>query len=138
MQDNQITVQTVVHVPVEKAWEYWTTPQHILEWNAASDDWHTTDAANDLRVGGTFSSRMEAKDKSTGFDFNGTYTEVVPHERIAYTMEDGRKVEITFEKTDDGVKIVETFEMEHENPREMQQAGWQSILDRFKAYAERA
>jgi len=138
MEDNQITVQTVVHVPVEKAWEYWTTPQHILEWNAASDDWHTTDAANDLRVGGTFSSRMEAKDKSAGFDFNGTYTEVVPHERIAYSMEDGRKVEITFEKTDDGVKITETFEMEHENPREMQQAGWQAILDRFKAYAERA
>jgi uncharacterized protein YndB with AHSA1/START domain len=137
--NNPITIETSVHAPIEKVWSAWTEPQHITKWNAASEDWHTPRAENDLRVGGTFSSRMEARDGSQGFDFGGTYTEVVPNERIAYTMngEDARKVEITFTTEGDHVKIVEMFEPESENPIEMQKGGWQSIMNGFKAYVEK-
>jgi uncharacterized protein YndB with AHSA1/START domain len=131
-----ISIETLVHAPIEKVWEYWTEPQHIQQWNAASSDWHTPEATNDLRVGGEFHARMEAKDKSAGFDFWGTYTEAVPHKRIAYTMGDGRKVTVTFETTEDGVKIVETFETENTNSPEMQRSGWQAILDNFKHHVE--
>src|SRR6266850_8555487 len=91
-----ITVENAINAPVEKVWQYWTKPEHITQWNNASDDWHTPRAENDLRVGGSFSSRMEAKDGSFGFDFGGVYDEVKTNERIAYTMGDGRKVKITF------------------------------------------
>jgi uncharacterized protein YndB with AHSA1/START domain len=137
MQDaNKITVETVVRAPIEKVWECWTDSKHVTQWNAASDDWHSPSATNDLRAGGEFHYRMAARDGSTGFDFNGTYSEVVPQERIAYAMEGGRKVLVTFAGTADGVKVTETFEMEHENPAEMQRAGWQAILDRFGKHAE--
>jgi uncharacterized protein YndB with AHSA1/START domain len=137
--NNPITVSVSVHAPIEKVWSAWTEPQHIMQWNAASDDWHTPRAENDLRVGGMFSSRMEARDGSQGFDFGGTYTEIVPNEGIAYTMDgdDARKVEISFTSEGDSVKIVEMFEPEHENSVEMQKGGWQSIMDRFKAYVEK-
>lgn len=131
-----ITVATTVNAPVAKVWEFWTNPKHITNWNNASDDWHTPRAENDLRVGGKFLSRMEAKDGSMGFDFNGVYDEVKTNELIAYTMEDGRKVKINFEDLGNETNITETFEAENENPVELQRGGWQSILDNFKKYTE--
>jgi len=131
-----ITIETHVRAPLVKVWSDFTSPEAVKVWNAASDDWHTTETRNDVRTGGTFFSRMEAKDGSDGFDFAGTYDEVIEHERIAYTMEDGRKVTVTFTPDETGVRVVETFDPESENPREMQQAGWQAILDNFKKYVE--
>lgn len=131
-----ITIEATVHAPIEKVWNYWTGPEHITQWNAASDDWHTTKAENDLKVGGTFSSRMEAKDGSFGFDFGGIYTEVETNKTIAYTLEDDRKVNIVFTPTPDGVKVVESFEAETQNSEELQRSGWQAILDNFKKYTE--
>lgn len=131
-----ITVETNVNAPVTKVWESWTKPEHIKKWNSASEDWHTPKAENDLRVGGAFSSRMEAKDGSFGFDFGGIYDEVKTNEIIAYTLGDGRKVKITFEVTDQGTKVTESFDAENENPVEMQREGWQSIMDNFKKYTE--
>jgi uncharacterized protein YndB with AHSA1/START domain len=131
-----ITVEVYVQAPIEKVWNDFTDPEAIKVWNAASDDWHTTKVENDLHVGGVFSYRMEAKDGSAGFDLVGTYTEVIPHERIAYTMGDGRKVVVVFEPDENGVRIIETFDPEAENTPEMQRAGWQAILDNFKRYIE--
>lgn len=136
-QDKKITVTSVIKAPIAEVWEKWTKPEHITKWCFASDDWHAPKAANDVREGGRFSTRMEAKDKSAGFDFGGTYTKVDKHKKIEYSMDDGRKVSILFNETKDGVKVSETFETENENPREMQKEGWQSILDNFKKYAER-
>lgn len=132
-----ITVSTIVRVPRERAWALWTVPEHIVKWCFASDDWHAPRAENDFRIGGTFVTRMEAKDGSVGFDFGGAYTEVVPQERIAYSADDGRKVIIAFTEKDGGTEITEIFEPENENPVEMQRGGWQSILDNFRKYAER-
>ena len=134
--ESTITVQTSVNAPVEKVWRLWSQPEHITKWAAVSDDWHTTKAENDLRTGGTFTSRMEAKDGSFGFDFGGVYDEVRENEHIAYTLGDGRKVTIDFTPQGDKTGIVQTFDPESENPREMQQGGWQAILDNFKKYAE--
>ena len=134
--NSKITVETTVHAPVEKVWNYWTEPDHITKWNSPSDDWHTPFSENDLRVGGKFTSRMEAKDGSFGFDFGGVYDEVKVNEFISYTIGDGRKVEITFIREENNTKIIEVFDPETENPIEMQQAGWQSILNNFKKYAE--
>ncbi|HET6992494.1 MAG TPA: SRPBCC family protein [Bacteroidia bacterium] len=131
-----ITVESTIKVPVEKVWEFWTLPEHIKNWNNASDDWHTPFAENDLRAGGKFLSRMEAKDGSFGFDFGGVYDEVKTNEVIAYTMGDGRKVKVIFTKQDNSTKVTETFEAEDQNSIEMQKGGWQSILDNFKKYAE--
>lgn len=131
-----ITVEAIVHAPVESVWEFWTEPKHIMQWNKASDDWHTPHAENDLRVGGAFVSRMEAKDGSFGFEFGGVYDEVNTNESIAYTLGDGRKVKITFVRQDNDTRVIESFEAEGTNPVEMQQAGWQAILDNFKRYAE--
>ncbi len=133
-----ITVETTVNAPVEKVWEYWEKPEHITQWNTASDDWHTPRAENDLRVGGSFSTRMEAKDGSFGFDFGGIYDAVTPHEYIEYTMGDGRKVKIHFHAEGNTTRIVERFDAETENPVEMQKAGWQAIMDNFKKYTEAA
>lgn len=131
-----ITVATEVAAPVEKVWQFWSEPAHITKWCNASDDWHTPNATNDLRTGGQFSTRMEAKDGSMRFDFGGTYTEVTPHKHIAYEMGDGRKVDITFESDGSATKVTESFEAESENPVEMQKGGWQAILDNFKHYTE--
>ncbi len=130
-----ITVETTVDAPIETVWTCWTEPAHIMQWNQASDDWHTTSATNDLRDGGTFTSRMEAKDKSFGFDFGGTYTKVLQHKHIAYVMGDGRKVSIDFDAQGGRTRVTETFDPESENSPEMQRAGWQSIMDSFKKYA---
>lgn len=131
-----ITVETIVHIPAEKVWKYWTEPQHITKWNNASEDWHTPYAENDLKVGGKFVSRMEAKDGSFGFDFGGVYDEVKINESLSYTIEDGRNVKISFIPQDNSTQIIEHFEVEDTNEIEMQQAGWQAILDHFKRYAE--
>ena len=136
-EQSTITVETTVTAPVEKVWTLWSQPEHITKWNSPSDDWHTPRAENDLRVGGNFTSRMEAKDGSFGFDFGGTYDAVRDNEHIAYTLGDGRKVTIDFTPDGDTTRVVETFDPESENTREMQQAGWQAILDNFKKYAER-
>lgn len=132
----KITVETTVHKPVGEVWNYWNEPQHITKWCAASDDWHAPKSENDLRVGGKFATRMEAKDGSFGFDFGGVYDEVRLNEFISYTMEDGRTVAITFISQGNDTKVIETFDAESTNPVEMQQAGWQAILDNFKKYSE--
>jgi uncharacterized protein YndB with AHSA1/START domain len=132
----KITVEATIQVPLEKVWKFWTEPEHITKWNNASDDWHTPFAENDLRTGGKFVSRMEAKDGSAGFDFGGVYDEVILHQVIAYTMGDGRKVEITFHGDETQTKVTETFDAETTHPSEYQQQGWQSILDNFKKYVE--
>ncbi len=131
-----ITVETTVKAPIAKVWEYWTKPEHITKWNNASDDWHTTKAESDLREGGKFSSRMEAKDGSFGFDFVGVYDKVKENELIEYTIGDGRKVKITFSNNGIETKVVETFEAENTNSIEMQKGGWQAILDNFRKYTE--
>ncbi len=131
-----VTIETRCKAPVEKVWKAWTTPGDIIQWNNASEDWHTPGAENDLRVGGKFFSRMEAKDGSVGFDFWGIYDEVKPNELLEYTMGDGRKVKIIFTTSGDETKITETFETESEHPIEMQRTGWQAILDNFKKYVE--
>jgi uncharacterized protein YndB with AHSA1/START domain len=131
-----ITVEAYVDAPVEKVWDYWTSPQHITQWNNASDDWHTPWAKNDLTPGGRFASRMEAKDGSFGFEFGGVYDSVVLNQTIAYTIDDGRKVTVKFSAAGTGTRIVEEFEAETQNPAEMQQQGWQAILNNFKKYVE--
>lgn len=131
-----ITVETTVNAPVEKVWAYWSGPEHIVKWNNASEDWHTTSATNDLRKGGQFSSRMEAKNGSFGFDFGGVYDEVKTNELIAYTIVDGRKVKVDFTSQGNITKVVETFEAENTHPIEVQRGGWQNILDNFKKYTE--
>ncbi|HMC99964.1 MAG TPA: SRPBCC family protein [Ferruginibacter sp.] len=131
-----ITVETSVNAPLEKVWTYWNQPEHIVKWASASEDWHTTNAVNDLRTGGTFTSRMEAKDGSMGFDFGGVYDDVKEKQYIEYTMGDGRKVTVSFMVQDDEIKISESFDAEHSNPVEMQRTGWQNIMDNFKKYVE--
>lgn len=136
MEKTNITIETTVNAPAEKVWNFFNGPEHIVKWGAPSPDWHTTKAENDIRTGGSFLYRMEAKDGSFGFDFGGVYDDVKPNEAIAYTMTDGRKVNITFAPEANGVKVTETFEAETENPVDMQRAGWQAILDNFRAYTE--
>lgn len=131
-----ITIETVVRAPIESVWDAWTNPVHIKQWLHASEDWECPHAENDLRVGARFTSTMAAKDKSVSFDFTGIYTTINPNTYIAYTIDDGRTVEISFKETEEGVLITETFEMENENPEEMQRAGWQAILDNFRSYTE--
>jgi uncharacterized protein YndB with AHSA1/START domain len=131
-----ITVQDTINAPVAKVWEYWTKPAHIIKWNNASDDWHTPRAENDLRAGGSFVSRMEAKDGSIGFDFVGVYDEVRENEYIEYTIGDGRKVKVNFAGKGNTTEVVESFEAENTHSIEMQRGGWQAILDCFKKYTE--
>lgn len=132
----KVTINATINAPVEKVWTVWNEPQHIMQWNSASDDWHSPRAENDLRNGGTFNYRMEARDGSFGFDFAGVYDEVVPNERISYTMGDSRTVTNIFTPKDGGTEITSTFEAESENPVEMQRDGWQAILNNFKKYTE--
>jgi uncharacterized protein YndB with AHSA1/START domain len=131
-----ITVETQVAAPLEKIWRYWTEPAHIEQWNVASDDWYAPRATNSLMVGGKFSFRMEAKNGSVGFDFEGVYHLVDIHTRIGYTLADGRQVNIEFSTEGNKCKIIESFEAESENSEELQQGGWQAILNNFKKYTE--
>lgn len=136
MEKPKVTIEAVVDAYKEKVWECWTKPEHIVNWNSASEDWHSPKAENDLKPGGRFNYRMEAKDGSEGFDFTGTYDEVLPYERINYTMDDDRRVWTTFTDREGKTYIESIFEAENHFPVEMQKEGWQSILNRFKAYTE--
>jgi uncharacterized protein YndB with AHSA1/START domain len=136
-QKKSVTVSTTVSAPVEKVWKYWNEPEHIKQWAFATPEWHAPKAENDLREGGTFTTRMEARDGSMGFEFGGTYTKVDPHQAIEYVLGDGREVSVYFEKTGDAqTRIVETFDIENTHPEEMQRGGWQAILDNFKKHVE--
>ena len=132
-----ITVATTVQATLEKVWDCWTNPSHIVNWNFASDDWCTSKATNELRVGGKFSSTMAAKDNSMAFDFDGTYTKVETLKCIEYVLADDRKVIITFEQNGDKVTVIESFDPEKENTLELQKMGWQAIMNNFKKYTER-
>lgn len=131
-----ITVETTVNAPLARVWDYWNIPEHITQWAFASPDWEAPSSENNLQPGGTFKTVMAARDGSNSFEFSGTYTEVRERDYIAYTMDDGRRVETTFTETPEGVRIAQTFDPENENPAEMQRAGWQAILDNFKSYTE--
>lgn len=131
-----ITVQTKIHASIDTIWNLWTSPEHIIQWNMASEDWYTPYAENDLTVGGKFKSTMASRDGAMSFDFIGTYSAIQDKSLIAYSMEDGRKVIVVFEQQEDGVEIRESFDPESENPEELQQQGWQAILDNFKKYVE--
>lgn len=132
----KITVETLVQATLDSVWDAWNDPADIRQWNTAHPDWHTPRSTVDLREGGRFVSRMEAKDGSAGFDFEGTYTRVVPKQAIAYRMSDGREVEVEFAEREGGVLVRETFDAESENPPELQRQGWQAILDSFGRYVE--
>jgi uncharacterized protein YndB with AHSA1/START domain len=132
----KIAVETLVKSELPRVWDAWNTPEDVKQWNTASEEWHTTASTIDLREGGTFVSRMEAKDGSMGFDFEGTYTRVAPPQLIEYRMSDGREVQITFEEHAGGVLVKETFDADAEHPAEFQRQGWQAILDNFARYVE--
>ena len=132
----KITIETRVKADLNAVWAAWNNPQDIKRWNAASDDWHTTQSTVDLREGGRFSARMEAKDGSAGFDFEGTYSRIVPRKLIEYRLTDGRDVTVEFAERPDGVLVRETFEAETENEPELQRQGWQAILDHFARHVE--
>lgn len=132
----EIIVETPINEPVEKVWEMYTNPTHMMQWNHASDDWHSPSAINNVQVNGVFDIRMEARDGSAGFDFKGVYTEVVENEILAYTMEDGRRARIEFMPIGNSAHVRVTFDPEQTNPSEQQKQGWQAILNNFKDYAE--
>ena len=137
MKENLITISTVVHAPLEVAWKAWTQPEHVTAWNFASIDWECPEASNDLRVGGSFASTMRAKDRSVEFVFGGEHTDVQTHQRIESLMGDGRYMVVEFEAVSGSeTKVTESFEPESENPREMQQGGWQAILENYRKHAE--
>ncbi|MDF2512247.1 MAG: uncharacterized protein K0S04_2113 [Herbinix sp.] len=133
-----ITTEAIVDAPLARVWDYWTIPEHVIKWNHASEDWYCPKAMNDLSVGGHFAYTMAAKDGSMCFDFSGTYTEIVNYERIINQLDDGRMMSVSFRAVDDNkTHMVETFEAEDENTLELQQGGWQAILDNFKSVVER-
>ena len=136
MKTSKITVEEVIHAETKKVWDYWTTPGHITKWNFAADDWQCPRAENDLRSGGKYFARMEAKDGSFGFDFEAIYDEVIDGEKITYTMGDGRQATTTFENLGSTTKVTTIFDAESTNSIEMQQEGWLAILNNFKKYVE--
>lgn len=136
METNPITVQTTIAADPATVWACWTQPEHITQWNFATDDWQCPRAENDLRPGGTYRARMEAKDGSFGFDFEAVYDEVVPGQRIAYTMGDGRKAITQFEPREGGTHVTTHFDAESVHDRELQRSGWQAILDNFRKHTE--
>jgi uncharacterized protein YndB with AHSA1/START domain len=132
----KINIETVIKSDLDTVWLAWNNPEDIKQWNTASQDWHTTESTVELKVGGAFSSRMEAKDGSMGFDFNGTYTKVIEKQFIEYFLEDGRSVETEFSLVENGIKVVQIFEAESQNQAEQQRQGWQSILNNFATHVE--
>lgn len=131
-----IVVSALVSTPVERVWEYYTVPEHVMKWNHASDDWHCPAATSDFSVGGRFVYTMAAKDGSESFDFGGTFEEIVPLQRIVYVMDDNRRATVTFAPMEDAVEVSVSFDPEDMNSRELQQGGWQAILDNFKQYTQ--
>ena len=132
----KICIDTVIDSDIDTVWKAWNTPQDIMQWNAASDDWHTTASEVDLRVGGSFNSRMEAKDGSMGFDFSGTYTKVIPNELVEYELDDGRVVSINFSSKAGSVVVTQEFDAESQMEAERQRQGWQSVLSNFARHVE--
>ena len=132
----QITVETIVNAPIGQVWDCWTLPEHIMQWNFAIDTWHCPKAENNPETGGDFCYTMAARDGSMSFDFEGDYDLVIPHQKIVYTLGDGRKATITFVEKDGLTTVTETFEAESTNPEDLQKAGWQLILDNFKGHVE--
>ncbi len=132
----EIAIETTVDAPIDRVWAAWVTPDDITQWNFASDEWCCPNATIDLTIGGKFNYRMEAKDGSMGFDFDGTFISLDPESAIEYALADGRTVKITFTQTDTGVRVIETFDAEDEHSAEQQRQGWQCILDNFKAHVE--
>ncbi len=137
MKFTKLNIQAMINAPIAKAWECYTQPEHIIHWNFADESWHCPSAENDLRTGGKFKSRMEAKDKSFGFDFEGIYEAVEIENYLCYVLQDERKVKVRFEPNESNTKVKIQFDAENENPLELQQGGWQAILDNFKKYAEK-
>ncbi len=133
-----ITVEILVQSELATVWEFWTNPDHITKWLHASDDWECPYAENVVQIGGKFLSRMSAKDGSTSFDFSGEYTDVVLCKKLAYTIEGGRTVAVSFKEVENGVLVTESFEIETINPEEHQRDGWQAILENFKKYTEQS
>lgn len=136
MEHLSILIETTVSQPVELVWKLLTLPEHVKEWNSASDDWYTPSAESNLTAGGEFHYQMSARDGSFSFDFGGTYEEIIPNKKLSYVLGDGRKVCMELAEEENGVRIREVFDAEETNPPEMQKDGWQSILDHFKRYAE--
>ena len=136
MNTTKITIQAVVAADRQKVWACYTQPEHITKWNFATDTWHCPEASNDMRVGGKYLARMEAKDGSFAFDFEAVYNEIVDGEKFTYTMPDNRVVQVSFEQTDDKTLVTLIFDPENENPVDLQRRGWQSILDNFRKYTE--
>lgn len=136
MTQEKITIKATVFADKQKVWDYYTQPEHITKWNFADPNWHCPTATNDMKVGGRYVARMEAKDGSFGFDFEATYNEIVAGEKFTYTMADNRVVNANFKELGEKTEVTITFDAENENPVDMQQQGWQSILDNFKKYAE--
>lgn len=131
-----ITINAIIHADLETTWEFYVNPEHIIHWNFASEDWHCPKAINNLKIGEKFVYSMAAKNGEMSFDFSGLYTEIIPFQRISYTIEDGRRVNIILEAQENNTLFTITFEAENIHPRELQQQGWQSILDNFKKYTE--
>lgn len=131
-----IKISTIINAPIQKVWDSYTTPSHIVHWNHASDDWHTTAASVDLKVGGKHSGTMAAKDGSMSFEFWGIYTNIEQHKILASQLGDGRNMSTTFQKTDDGILLTQIFDAENENPLNLQEQGWQAILNNFKKHTE--
>lgn len=136
MKGDKILIHASVLADIEKVWDYYTRPEHITKWNFASDDWQCPHASNDMRVGGKYLARMEAKDGSFGFDFEAVYEQIIVGERFSYTMPDGREVQVTFKDADGKTEVSINFDAETENSIELQRQGWQAILDNFKKYTE--
>jgi uncharacterized protein YndB with AHSA1/START domain len=131
-----ITLETEIDATLEHVWKCFNQPEHVTQWNFAADDWHCPKASNNVIAGGEFNYTMAAKDGSFEFDFQGTYKEVTPLKELKIVLGDGRNMEVTFTQMGEKTKVTETFDPENENPREMQQMGWQMILNNFKKYAE--
>ena len=136
MTNNKITIKATIAADKQKVWDYYTKPEHITQWNFAADTWHCPSASNDMQVGGKYIARMEAKDGSFGFDFEATYNEIIVGESYTYTMPDNRVVNVLFNENGNQTEVTIIFDPENENPVELQQQGWQSILDNFKRYVE--
>jgi uncharacterized protein YndB with AHSA1/START domain len=132
----KVTIEATIAADTKKVWDFWTKPEHITNWNFASDEWQCPKAENDLRVGGKYFARMEARDGSFGFDFEAIYDEVIDQKKITYTMDDGRQATTDLEPLNGSTKVTTTFDVESENDPEMQRSGWQAILDNFKKYVE--
>lgn len=135
MNHTKITVEASIAANLHKTWTYYTTPEHITKWNFADSSWHCPSARNDLKVGGLYSVRMEAKDGSVGFDFDAVYTNVVPHKTFTYEF-GGRLATVAFIENTESTTVTVSFDPENENSLELQRAGWQAILNNFKTYTE--